>query len=729
MTYRQSNPTPPAPAPATRRGFTLAELLVAVSVVIVLTLAIGQVFSAVGRLVSTGSAVSEVDQLARAIERQLREDFASISRMDPAETFFAIRSRVAGDGNGDGAVTALQGERAIYLTQEDKDADLRDGHTPYQRNGGTKVGRAVTTRLDEMIFLARAPERTRYSSAQTFGMEGEPVSSDVARIYYGHGLKPIAPRAVGGNDFDPTAQITTTNRPIRRLSPDMRDAPIITDPALDASSVEVQQDLDWGSAFGAPLSRNEFASEFTLLRQPLLLYGGRAAGGAPNPTSPRIATINPSSWFPLRSYAPFIRDRETQIRNGLGAARYAYSVFAPQVGGWYYPTQANDVPGPTGASARLLRWGRTDICAQDRDDVQRWLEGVETSYLRDTTDPLYDPPDARPFTAGTLVFPETDDQLPFEYKFPPPFNGGANASLFFRIPPQWGPSGIGLSANQAVQLASTNLRSAIAGVFTRMLCEPGPGAVPIRITDAVRVGNSTTTRGLPVIDRPDPFPGEATMDQHAVLAGRCSRFEIAWSDGTRWNYPEPLKVYAGAAATPENLIAQINQGDLVWFDARFTQRQYRTIANIPGVNVGIDTNPRTAIPDAEVIPNRNDSAFFATTGGGINSTAPVSAQDRGSVAIDQQRILVVDAYSTAPADNGRYDFRRSGGDEFEYMAIWGFRRPAVSDEGVVPVLTWSEKPWTKPRFVRVRMTLHDGQDKLAAGKDFEYVLAIDQKQE
>ncbi|HVZ94875.1 MAG TPA: prepilin-type N-terminal cleavage/methylation domain-containing protein, partial [Phycisphaerales bacterium] len=81
---------------ATRRGFTLTELIVAIGATALLMIGIAQVFASVSRVVGSGSAVAELDQLARAVERQLREDFSSLSQMRADETFMAIRSRKLG---------------------------------------------------------------------------------------------------------------------------------------------------------------------------------------------------------------------------------------------------------------------------------------------------------------------------------------------------------------------------------------------------------------------------------------------------------------------------------------------------------------------------------------------------------------------------------------------------------------------------------------------------------
>lgn len=721
-----------------RRGFTIAELLVAVTVVIVLSLAIGQVFSSVGKLVGAGAAISEVDQLARAVERQMREDFDAFSRLRADETFFAIRSRTLGDANNNGTVETANGEISLYLNQDDKDRDVRAGYaSAYQRDAdGNQIARGVTARLDEMVFLSRASERARFVSAQINAAEGDPVTTDVARIYYGHGLLPAPAKRPDGADFDPTQPLDIDNRPVRRLFPDTYKVATPNDPDDDASDLPSQRELNWGDVFGEPLTRNEFASNFPLLRQPLLLYGGTAAGILTDrngdPQSPITAPFNRR-----RTYAPYIRDLETLHRNNANVnanrGRFVLS------NGWFYPAN-------TRASARMLRWGRTDICAMDRDDVQRWLEGLETSDQFRLTDPEFDPAEASAFRAGVFDDSVYDDEdpaaAPLLWKRAGADFVAPDAALMYRLPPAWGTRGSpnvapDLTPQQAVLIASTRLRSAIAGVFTRMLCEPAPTQVPTRVNPIA----GTSERG-PIGTVLDPFPADAAMDQHAVLAPRCSNFEIAWSDGTTWASDTPLRVYLGPAGAPgpgRRELAEYRRGDLVWFDSVFTRSHYAAVARDIGLPLADDPNPLTAAPNPEVRGEITDLSVFAKVAGASTASHPTSpaapAEDRTSADDTLRLINVSDERYEVPADRadfGWYDPYRSGGNPREYLAIWGFRRPAVRVESLGPLasdqrmtLGWSNAAWEKPKFIRVRMTLHDALNRIAQGKNYEFVFKIE----
>ena len=58
--------------PKRRRAFTLTELLVAVTILIVVIVATAKIFGTVGRVAGLGEAGAAVLQEAAAIERQIR---------------------------------------------------------------------------------------------------------------------------------------------------------------------------------------------------------------------------------------------------------------------------------------------------------------------------------------------------------------------------------------------------------------------------------------------------------------------------------------------------------------------------------------------------------------------------------------------------------------------------------------------------------------------------------
>ena len=66
------------PTPRTRRGFTLVELIVAVSIVTLMLVLVNQIFNDTGRAVSQGIELSEVISSERAMQDFLQRDAAQM---------------------------------------------------------------------------------------------------------------------------------------------------------------------------------------------------------------------------------------------------------------------------------------------------------------------------------------------------------------------------------------------------------------------------------------------------------------------------------------------------------------------------------------------------------------------------------------------------------------------------------------------------------------------------
>lgn len=471
------------------RGFTLVELLVAVGAVLLLSIGVGQIFRQVGALVNTGSSAAEIDQLARALERQMADDLRSFSLMSPDETFMIIRGRWIGDVNNN--QTLDNGERAIYLTSEDREADLREGIDPYGAGS-----RAVTIRVDEMAFLVDGQE---YRTAQIDPLGATDVATTAARIYYGHALRPHSEIDVPTNIGDPTVYE-------RGYDPDgdFGQRPGETNAFHDD---EVTED-----------ARNEYAAEFLLARQALLLGGSIAAGyeGA-QPRPPFIGS--------QRAYAPYLRDLETEFRFGIDNEDDPPAFPASDFGA-----------APINPELRMIRHGRVDICAMAIPEIRRWLEGEDPMIPNAVSR------DATPFRApGVWDGHPTFDQPLWRRSF---YDSGSNP------------------ARRTVAENNALLRAAIAGCITRLLAD---NQLPTIIRDR---------------EDSDEDPEDALMDLHAVLASRCSSLEIAWSDGTTWlDRQNMLMLRRGdqGLAEPVNDIEDAEViyrfGDVVWFDA-FMPRSY-----------------------------------------------------------------------------------------------------------------------------------------------------------
>lgn len=639
------------------RAFSLSELVVAVGAAAILTASVGLLFRNVGDLSSRGVAAANLDATARVIERQLRDDFAAMSKLSPQESFFAIRFREIGDIDRSATVEFNQGERAIYLTSEERETDLNVGVDPYQRdNNNNPVSAAITTRLDEMVFLGEG----EYVSAQSYGGR-RAVEAPHARMYWGHGLKPL-PDPDFNSDGDYLDPVTGQQiRAIRQYVPDGDFGARAGDSFQFASSTSAQRSE-------VATGRNEYATNWSLARQAALLYGGNAP-----------ATTRPIDQYTQsigdRFFAPYIGD--VPLFNRYNEWMFEYPTI-PDLG------ESRTDDEPLVAEPAWLYGGRVDIVAQDRADVQRWLEG-ELPRLN-ITRPINS---AGAYAAGVF----TD---PLATLSPTP--GGLVIAQ-----PLWLREADGvLDLDPTTPSDLYNLvgvQSAIAGVFTRPLLDD-------RVSEVIGRRYDPSVGGVEFRERPEV----EAMDTHALIAPRCSRFEIAWNDGSIaieeidvdgdgtidyqpgdaiWFDISPILNPDGSILRRNTLAAWLDSPDAA--DVRFADPRY----NLETL-FDLQTQARYLFP--EII---NDDRLAVPAG-----VTPVTPQVRElffglyQPVLNGGSLLLPDSNQPGP----------------EAYAIWGFREP-FSDGRFV-------RAWTKPTLIRVRMTLHDRELRSESGRDYEFVFSI-----
>jgi hypothetical protein len=157
------------------RAFTLAELMVAVAVLIVIIVATSKIFGIASRVAGLGEATADIMQETATIERQLREDFKRLSD----DAFFLIRCvRVRNDINLDDGGPLL--DSALPL-----DAFLR---------------------ADQLFFFVDGAQHMATLGTRGSNMRGLGVAS---RVYWGHGIQLALKEATGdpadvvlAHDFD-----------------------------------------------------------------------------------------------------------------------------------------------------------------------------------------------------------------------------------------------------------------------------------------------------------------------------------------------------------------------------------------------------------------------------------------------------------------------------------------------------------------------------------------------
>ncbi|MEM1185359.1 MAG: prepilin-type N-terminal cleavage/methylation domain-containing protein [Planctomycetota bacterium] len=222
-----------------RRAFTLLEVIVAVGILAVVTVAIATVFNAVGETVSAGSRLSTLNRLAFRIETVMGRDFEGLRE---GTGFLVIRNEYAQRNWDDTFETSsVQGSfDAVPLFDGDPDPRLR--------------------RIDEIMFFS---DSNRFRTRRTPLHPALVAESNEARIYYGHGQR--MPQDV---DADGTvvawADRNADDEDWRYERPRLDD---LNDIAISATETAR---LGQASTAGF-VNPNEFASDWMLVRHVTLL--------------------------------------------------------------------------------------------------------------------------------------------------------------------------------------------------------------------------------------------------------------------------------------------------------------------------------------------------------------------------------------------------------------------------------------------------------------------------
>ncbi len=182
-------------------GFSLAELVVSVGILILMLSLAGQVFNFTVQSTGQATALTEVMQELRALEKTLRDDLRGVQ---PGHSLILIQ------GNPVNA----------YWTQAGKDAD--DDGDPSDAKGYPHVGdperedqagtgKMIAPRADILMFFTARPSASFVETA------GQPVMSGLQQCVYGHAeLGEYAPSAAGAGaplynfEVAPTAYPTQT---------------------------------------------------------------------------------------------------------------------------------------------------------------------------------------------------------------------------------------------------------------------------------------------------------------------------------------------------------------------------------------------------------------------------------------------------------------------------------------------------------------------------------------
>ncbi len=210
------------------RAFTLLEVIVAVGILAIVTIAIAAVFQTVGDTVTTGNRLSNLNRVAARIEQIMRKDF---ERLEQGKGFLVIRNEYA-RRDWDSFDPNLYGDSAVPLFEGDTDARLR--------------------RIDEIAFFTSGQFVTRRVPLHP----SMNARSTEARVYYGHGQRMPADVDANGTVISDFTQDDEDRRFDRPRLDDLND---IAGARLGQVSTAL---------FTNP---NEYASEWLLMRHVTVL--------------------------------------------------------------------------------------------------------------------------------------------------------------------------------------------------------------------------------------------------------------------------------------------------------------------------------------------------------------------------------------------------------------------------------------------------------------------------
>ncbi len=221
-----------------RRAFSVIELVVVVGAIAIITVGIASIFNTVGKTVASGRRVSTFTQSAAVVERQMRDDFARMTRQGP----MVIRHELVDADN----------------TGEEPD--------PIPLYAGEPAPRQRLRRADEIVFFVQGEfeaKREPYVGGTSSSGPNVPLrrpTGDAARVYYGHGVR-----------FDPGAPGVGYRVPAvydgNRLNVPNGQA----GPGGSRPMEWLGRDEDNTSRLGSDVYPNKYASDWILLRHVTLL--------------------------------------------------------------------------------------------------------------------------------------------------------------------------------------------------------------------------------------------------------------------------------------------------------------------------------------------------------------------------------------------------------------------------------------------------------------------------
>jgi hypothetical protein len=152
---------------STVRGFTLVEALIAVTILLVVILFTGRIFSSASRVTGVGGANADVLAEATVIERQMREDFEKLSR----DGYFVIQcNAVRNDINDPTRGGGTPGTDSRFWLDPNRAAD-------------------AYIRTDRVLFFTHGANQTQVLRFLNSVGDNRKAQAAAARVYWGHGYQ------------------------------------------------------------------------------------------------------------------------------------------------------------------------------------------------------------------------------------------------------------------------------------------------------------------------------------------------------------------------------------------------------------------------------------------------------------------------------------------------------------------------------------------------------------
>ena len=206
LRQKDQQDAPPAVLPrpgndASRRGFTLTEMLVALAVMVLAMAMVTSVFSVTTKTAAMSAAVADVELILRNAAEELRQD---LEHCDPAESILYIEGRTQAAALTEDQRQSRRFQR--FLIGDPKDKQLEQG--PDARFAETPPPQYSDPRADVLMFftnrpsIARVPAQNPLSGSDKYnefqrallrGMQHYPI-----QVVYGHAAVTTAQRLNNG---------------------------------------------------------------------------------------------------------------------------------------------------------------------------------------------------------------------------------------------------------------------------------------------------------------------------------------------------------------------------------------------------------------------------------------------------------------------------------------------------------------------------------------------------